>query len=195
MEQICERDIHFSICHVWCIVVFLLRYKRKNIIFLNRYGLVTETFQKVCFRAIQYHSLLFLYNQNWFTKKDVLPGKQTLKSIGGFCWLPRKLLASFSAYRSLEDELTLYKLSQPQQSPARCVLHYLSDTTLSDSSWNEVDMPMQRLALRSSVPVSRKPCTDGELIPCTPGRLTWVWNVNQCSSDCTESAVLKVVEL
>lgn len=152
-------------------------------------------FQKIHLRAIQYHSLLFLYNQNWFTKKDMLLGKQTLKSTSGFCWLPCKLLASFSAYRSLEDELTLYKLSQPQQSPARCVLHYLSDTTLSDSSWNEVDMPMQRLVLRSLVPVSRKPCTDGELIPWTPGRLTWVWNVNQCSSDRSESAVLKVVEL
>lgn len=125
----------------------------------------------------------------------MLLGKQTLRSTGGFCWLPCKLLASFAGYRSLEDELTLYKLSQPQQSPARCVLHYLSDTTLSDFSWNEVDMPMQRLVLRSLVPVSRKPCTDGELIPRTPGRLTWVWNVNQCSSDCSESTVLKVVEL
>lgn len=170
-------------------------YKRKSIIFLNRYALATETFQKICLWAIQYQSLLFLYNQNWFTKKDMLLGKQSLKSIGGFCWLPCKLLASFSAYRSLEDELTLYKLSQPQQSPARCVLHYLSDTTLSDSSWNEVDMPMQRLVLRSLVPVSRKPYTDRELIPWTPGRLTWVWNVNQCSSDCSESAVLKVVEI
>lgn len=180
---------------MWCIVVFLLPYKRKGVIFFKRYALATDSFQKIHLRAIQYHPLPFLYNQSWFPKKDMLLGKQTLKSIGGFCWLPCKLLASFSAYRSLEDELTLCKLSQPQQSPARCVLHYLSDTTLSDSSWNEVDMPMQRLVHRSSVPVSRKPCTDGELIPWAPGRHTWVWNVNQCSSDGSESAVLKVAEL
>lgn len=113
--------------------------------------------------------------ENYFKRKTLYMQNSPQDILVGSAPCPVNFCLNFQA------ELTLHKLSQPEQSSSRWVLHYLSDTALLSSFRN--GHANQLLVLRSLSPVSRKHCTDRELIPLALGRFTQIWNVNHCSSE------------